>query len=543
MNNKNILPPQKARSLLEAPVFPSRKTKRSLGIPILILLLLVAAAAAAFLFLREPAIEAMAPSVSPSATVYVSVYQETQSPSPSAGVSFEVIKTPKKQSKYIFLMIGDGMGEAQRNLAESFADLNGEKTSLIINSLPVSGKVTTASANASVTDSAASATALSTGHKTNNGMIAVAPDGEELKTIIEQAEDNGLSTGLVTTTSITNATPAAFAAHQKSRGSEADIALDYLDSGVDFFAGGGASFFLPASYSGGGLDAAGRKLASSRKDDTNLVSDFEQAGYVTFIGAQGAAEFSHYIPSAGDKVFASFTNSHMPYAIDAATQRFAAPSLAGMTRTAIQTLQTDDDGFVLMVEGGRIDHACHINDAAGAVFETLSFNDAVEEAYAFYSAHPEETLIIVVADHETGGLKINNDKLDLSHINDIRLSLQDSLQSVYNGDRDAFSDYLADNFGLNSLNPSETSRIKKALNTADKAKPDKGYGSVVARAVADILSDRIGVSWKGTGHTGVPVPLYAVGMRAQDFSGNIDNTDIGRLIFDILSDKTLTDKT
>lgn len=493
------------------------------------LFLLTAITAAVFFFLREPVKQALAPKASISATASVS---PSSSPALSPGVSFEVINTPHKPAKYIFIMIGDGMGKAQRDLAQGYAEYRGEETSLIMNSLPVSGSVKTNSLNAKITDSAAAATAYATGHKTNNGMLSVSPEGEKLKTIMEEAEEKGLSTGLVTTTSITNATPAAFAAHAESRASEADIALDYLDSGVDFFAGGGASYFLPAAYSGG-MDAAGKQLVSLRKDENDLVSDFEEAGYMTFIGADGAAAFENYIPAEGDKVFASFTNSHMPYELDRRTERLGAPGLAEMTDKAISALEYDEDGFVLMVEGGRIDHACHANDPAGAISEALAFNGAVEEAYAFYTEHPGETLIIVLADHETGGLKSEGD-LDFSHIAGVRLSVTERLKPFYTGDRKAFYDYLSLNFGLDDLNPSERARIESAFDFADSKKYKGDYKGSPASIVSAILSKRTEITWAGTGHSDTPVPLYAIGLRAEDFSGNIDNTAVGLLLFDII---------
>lgn len=434
--------------------------------------------------------------------------------------------------KYIFIMIGDGMGEAQRSLAQGYAAYKGGKTPLIMNSLPVTGTVTTNSLNADITDSAAAATAYATGHKTNNGMLSVTPDGQSLKTVIEEAEDKGLSTGLVTTTTLSNATPAAFAAHAQSRASEADIALQYLDSGVDFFAGGGDKYFLPSSYSGGS-DALGVPLASSRGDNRDLVSEFEDAGYKTFIGLQGAQDFAAYVPSAGDKVLASFTNDYTPYELDRTGDGLTVPSLAGMTEKAIETLGSDEDGFVLMVEGGRIDHTCAANDPAGAVNEALAFNDAVQQAYGFYNQHPEETLIIVMGDHETGGLKLGDD-LDLSHIAGVKLSVTERLHVFYTGDRQAYYAYLAANFGLGDLNPSEKQRIEDALDFADSADYAGEYQDSPASVVAAILSKRVGVEWAGKEHTGVPVPLYAVGLGADAFSGDKDNTEIGQILFDAL---------
>ncbi len=487
----------------------------------LLLLSLIAITAAIFLFLREPVRQALAPDAS---------IPPGNSSEPD--ISFSVVDTGQREAKYVFIMIGDGMGGAQRDLAQSYAEYCGEKTPLVMNSLPASGMVTTNSLSG-ITDSAAAATAYAAGCKTNNGMLSMTPEGEELKTIFGEAEEKGLSTGLVTTSRITDATPAAFAAHAKSRTLEADIALDYLDSGVDFFAGGGVSYFLPISYSAGGIDAAGLPMKSLRGDEKDVAAGFIDAGYETFIGLQGAKDFADFVPSPGDKVFASFTNGYMPFELDRKEESLQSPTLAEMTDKAISVLGSDEDGFVLMIEGGRTDHACKANDPAGTIFETLEFNKAVQEAYGFYKRHPDETLVIVVGDHETGGLKIGED-VDLSHVKGLRSSITERINSFYTGDRDAFYRYLSQNFGLWDLNPGEKARIEDALDAADSKDYKGGYEGSPASAVSAILSKRIGVSWAGPGHTGVPVPLYAAGLYAENFSGNIDNTDIGRLLFELI---------
>ncbi len=501
---------------------------------IMLAAVLILVLAAAILLLKGPLdagqshTEASPPASAAAAPSEVAAVTPVATTSPDISISI----LPSKPPKYIFIMIGDGMGKGQRALAQGYAEYKGIKTPLVMNAFPVSGTVTTRSLNADITDSAAAGTALATGHKTNNGMLSVTPEGEALKTIIEEAEDLGFSTGIVTTTSITNATPAAFASHVESRAYDADIALDYLDSGVDFFAGGGNQYFLPSSYSGG-LDAAGALLASGRGDERDLVSEFADAGYKTFIGARGALDFASYVPSAGDKVLASFVNSHMPYELDR-TASLPAPSLETMTQKAVETLAFDSDGFVLMVEGGRIDHACHINDAASAIRETLAFDDAVSAAYDFYTRHPEETLIVVVADHETGGLRFELSDVEFARIDAINVSIQGKVQTAYSGDREAFYSFIAESLGLADLNTRERGIIDEAFDAADKADPEKGYGSVVALAVSDIVSRRVGVKWSDTAHTAASVPLTAVGLNADRFSGKKDNAEIGQLLFDVL---------
>ncbi len=506
--------------------------KKTLGI---LLLILAAMCIIAFILIGPPAQEPAAavhtmPSETPAQT------QASATPIPTVNLEILEPEPNRPAPLYVFIMIGDGMGKNQRQLAQSYySDVLGAGT-LTMDSLPVSGAITTRSLNARITDSAASATAIATGYKTNNGMLSVTPDGKELKTILEEAEEKGLSTGLVTTTNLTNATPAAFAAHESKRTADSKIALDYLVSGVDFFAGGGSAYFLPASHSGG-TDAAGAALKSSRSDGEDPLGRLKENGYLTFIGAQGAADFFEYEPMRGDRVFAAFSNSNMPYEADRVTDNINVPTLSQMTQKAIETLVTDEDGFVLMVEGGRIDHACHINDTKSAVLETLAFDEAVKAAYDFYLTYPEDTLLIVVADHETGGLGFKDGGPKPQYLSGVKASIADRIQKAYKGDREAFYAFIAESLGLGDLNPSERARIDKALKAADKADPKKGYGPVVALAISKVISDRAGVSWSSTGHTDARVPLTAVGYMAEELSQVGDNADLGRFLFDVLSSR------
>ncbi len=505
--------------------------KKLLALLLTLLIVLIVVFALTSNSAKAPETETITATIAESTAATLPPSSSAQEPQ----ISFSVIKSDKP--KYVFLMIGDGMGKAQRQLAESYLEQTGSIKQLIINTFPIAGEMTTNSLNATVTDSAASATALATGHKTNNGMLSVSPDGNKLDTVMELAKEKlGMATGLVTTTRITNATPAAFAAHQESRSDEDIIALDYLNSGVDFFAGGGAQHFLPTSYSGGD-DAAGEPLLSVREDEADLVLDFRAEGYRAFIGAEGAQNFSEYSPAAGDKVLAPLTNSNMPWEIDKLNDSgISAPGLADMTRKAVDTLELDEDGFILMVEGGRIDHACHINDTAGTIFETLAFDDAVDVAYDFYLEHPDETLVIVTADHETGGLELALFGLNFSCITNVKISVQHKLQQAYEGDRDLYYEYIAENLGLDDLNLSERASLEAAFDSADSGISGKEYGgySPPAIAASGIISDRAGVIWETFSHTGIPVPISAIGVKSKEFEGKIDNAKVGQLILHIL---------
>ena len=304
--------------------------------------------------------------------------------------------------KYVFYLIGDGLGASQRQVAEYYLQhQTGSDSKLAMNTLPVAGINTTYSLDTLVTDSAAAGTALSSGVKTNNGYIAMTPDGTKTTTLIEAVQSLGYATGIVTSTRITHATPAAFATHNADRNDENGIAAEYVTSGVDFIAGGGIRNFLPSTYEAADKDPMGSTIKSKREDERDLLAEFTSAGYTVFAGAEGSTDISSYTPQAGDKVFAALTYSHMPYEIDRANADTDLPSLSELTETAVSLLELDGEGFMLMVEGGRIDHACHPNDIAATIYDTLEFDEVVKVALSFYNQHPEETLIIVVGDHET----------------------------------------------------------------------------------------------------------------------------------------------
>lgn len=430
--------------------------------------------------------------------------------------------------RYVFYMIGDGMSSAQRQLSEYYYQQEHKNPNLhlAINSMPVSGIITTQSANTLVTDSAAAGTALATGVKTNNGVIGLTPDGHKLKTLLEGAKAQGRATGLITTTRITHATPATFVAKNQNRNEENEIADEYVHADVDFLVGGGYRHFIQGK-------------ASKRTDKRNLVNEFKHEGYQTFIGKNSTRQFLSYSPKAGDHVLGLFTMSHLPYAVDRIEGQ--TPSLAQMTQKGIDLLSKDKDGFFLMVEGGRIDHAAHANDIAGVIGDTLAFDQAVKTAEAFYQKHPEDTLIVVVGDHETGGLGLGMGKQYFMHLESVeksKESIEDKLQHVYQGDRSAFFAHIADKFGLSDLTQEEQSRIDAAMDFVDAGKEDQhniwgGYDPV-AMSVAHITSRRAGVYWTSYAHTATQVIVSAIGDQDQAFGGYGDNTDVAKKLAKIM---------
>jgi alkaline phosphatase len=292
------------------------------------------------------------------------------------------INSAQQAPKNVILLIGDGMGLAQVCHARFSSS-----EPLSMDSMPTAGFVQTHSADATVTDSAAAGTALATGYKTNNGMISTLPDGKPVRTILEVAEKMGKSTGIVTTVIITDATPAVFGSHVPSRKQQADIAPQYVQEEIEVVLGGGKQFFIPKA-----------QPESKREDGRDLIAEAKSAGYEFVDTREGL------LSAKGKRLLGLFAAGSM-------TTEAPEPSLAEMAEKAISVLSADKDGFFVMIEGGKIDYKCHANDAAGCLKEVLEFDAAVGKALDF-ARKRDDTLVIVTADHETGGMSITGPDKD-----------------------------------------------------------------------------------------------------------------------------------
>ena len=460
--------------------------------------------------------------------------------------------------KYIFYFIGDGMGPAQRQAAQYFhkVETQNPDAKLVMNSLPHSALVTTHADNTLITDSAAAGTAMATGYKTTNAVIAKLPDGRDVKTIAEAAREKGYAVGIATSVRITHATPAAFSAHNMSRSRENEIAIDQVNSGFEYYAGGGYRHFVAKENPQG--------LKSKRKDDRDLVAELKDKGYTTFVGENSRDAFRALTPQKGQKVFAALAYSALAYEIDRRNSLAgpnAMPSLAELTDKGIEVLANQDKPFFFMVEGGKIDWAAHCHDAAATIWDTLAFDDAIAKAFDFYQKHPKETLIIVAADHETGGMAmgISMDSkgyfLKLGELLKVKVSTEDVLSGVYpklykeHQDKSVrqglFFDYLAENFGLTDLTPGERDMLIKAMETEHKNQTlpsaeqiTYGYAfSPTMIAVGHLVSYRARLNWTSYVHTASLVSLSAIGSGAEKFSGFMDNTGIPKTLASIIGVK------
>ena len=427
--------------------------------------------------------------------------------------------------KYVFLFIGDGMSTPQRMVAEEFAAAAGHGA-FAMNRLPYQANTRTRSTDAVITDSAAAGTAIACGVKTANQMIGVGPDGSRVESVAEVAKRRGMKVGVVTTVTIVHATPACFFAHNRNRGAVYQLALDLVASGFDYFAGGG----VYDKYD----DRGDPKY---RGEITDLA---RKAGYT--VTRDDRAAWAALKPGA--KAWSIFGDRGMSFAIDADGSE---PTLAELVAKGVEVLD-GPDGFFIMCEGGKIDYACHANDAATNLRDVLALDDAVKVALKFGERHPAETLVVATGDHETGGLsmgfagiggKFRVEKLAGQKVSVEKFSEQiKGLIRAHDG-KLAFAEVrplVKDLFGLDNLTSAETKALEKALaqdvkyiraKLKDTTAHDVKRRYVVAQAVKNVLNARAGVGWSSSSHTALPTLTTAWGCGADILVGMAENSDLG----------------
>lgn len=495
---------------------------------------------------------------------------ESQASAESTGVE----ETQAGVPKYVFLFIGDGMSYPQVQLTNYYLSasqgqnagtvtVEGEektkldsKNNLTMMSFPIAGSAQTYDSTSFAPDSASTATSIATGKKTWSGSINVSEDfTQTYETIAEKLKaQKDMKIGILSTVNLNHATPAAFYAHQASRSSYYDIGLEMIDSGFDYFAGGGL------------LQPTGKE-----KDKEDLYALAEAAGYKV-VQTQAEAEA---LKAEDGKVIAIdehlADSSAMSYELDRAEEEWA---LADYVEKGIEVLD-NDKGFFMMVEGGKIDWACHANDAASTITDTIALDNAVEKAVEFYNEHPEETLIIVTGDHETGGLtigfagtdydtflknfenqKISYAKYDSDYVSgykenktDFETVMKDvtelfGLQAPAGTDsettqqKDSADQHPeSDNDGALVMTEYEYGQLKAAYETTMSRTGEEAefaqdeyirYGSYepLTVTITHILNNKSGINFGSYAHTGLPVEVLVQGVGAESFDGYYDNTDI-----------------
>ena len=439
------------------------------------------------------------------------------------------------QAKYVFMFIGDGMGPHQVLSTEMYlAELEGKigRKQLLMTTFPYSGQAATFSSSSGITDSAASGTCLATGKKTNNGVIGLAHDSTPVYSVASQLKEQGWGIGIMTTVTIDHATPSAHYAHTPSRNDYYIIGTQLTESNFDFF--GGSGFSSPQD----------KKNPSA----PNLYDLAEQKGYTL---AGGYADAKTKIGSEKLLVVPeerlqdrSRHAGALPYAIDRGDKDL---KLSQLVELAIAQLSTYDR-FFMMAEGGKIDYASHANDGATVLHEVIDFDQAIHVAYRFYEQHPDETLIVVTADHETGGMALGNSDyvLNLKVLANQQCSLDklsDQLSDLHKSEGknlqwEQVKQLIAANTGLYTLvemTKEEDANLQDAfasmMSHQDVVKTlYKDLNALAAKALA-ILNKKSRLGWTSGGHTASAVPIFAIGVGSERFTGWHDNSEIAPLIY------------
>lgn len=452
-----------------------------------------------------------------------------------------------KSAKYVFLFIGDGMGIPQQVATEAFMGKD-----LVMRSFPAVGITTTPAADRFIVDSAAAGTAMSTGQITNVGMIGMAPDKGSVKTVAEMAKESGMKVGIVSSVSIDHATPAAFYAHVPSRSLYHYIDHAIAESGFDYFAGGGLK------------DPKGKKKGINSRGDA--MEAIKMAGYTVIDNRDSFLQLS----KKSGKVLAYNEwlqdSGAMPYAMDSRKNKDI--TLAEFTRKGIELLD-NDKGFFMMVEGGKIDWACHANDAKAAIMDTVAFDEAVREAVAFYKKHPDDTAIIVTGDHECGGMTLGFSGTQYDSHFDVLKAQYVSFQYFTDDVLKLFIKENQGNVSFEALEPTITHYFGLEFSGDEKSNPmvlkeyevaslkdaftqtmlgavvktgldaERLYGGYdpLTVAITHIVNNKAGLAWTSYSHTAVPVMTSAMGVGAESFNRAYHQSEIAKKIMAILGTK------
>lgn len=437
--------------------------------------------------------------------------------------------------RYIFYFIGDGMGMGQVMASQTYNRVAlGNETPLLMMTFPYAGMIETYSASSTVTDSAAAGTALATGHKTRNGMLGMDADSIPVKSMSSVLHDNGWGIALVTTVSPDDATPAAHYAHVPNRGMKNEIDRHAAESGFEFIAG---------SRWGATTDREGKP---------NEVAEYMKQHGVDFVTSIADAR-----DSKSRRVFLysenPFNGNDVGFTIDSIPGMLSLPD---MTAAAINhMLKVSPEKFFMMVEGGNIDHLGHGNDGGSLAVEVHNFNQALAHAYNFYLQHPQETLIVVTADHETGGMAMANrhsgyntftQYIPYQRMSKERFSQQVNrmLEAPEMPSWEQFKEFVKENTGLWGAVPVKERQEKRLLqlyedtfkNKKELADSKTLYASfgALANEVYVILNENMGFGWTTGGHSGNPVPLYAVGEGLEVLGRVHDNTDVAPVLMKLV---------
>ena len=423
--------------------------------------------------------------------------------------------------KNVIILFADGVAATQWELGRYSARVlrnQGFAATDVVFKEGALGLLATSPRDAFVTDSAAAASAMSTGVKVDNFAVSMTPDGKPHRTVMEAAKAAGKKIGLVTTAEIYDASPAAFSVHAKNRREAQSIVDQYFAMEPDVLLGGGSDYFLPKSAPGG-----------KRSDDKDMLAAFAQKGYRI---ARDAQELKN---AKGPKLLGLFAEEDMSFEIDRDPAK--EPSMAEMARAALDALSTSSPkGFVLFVENENTDTAGHYNDAAGVMRALWAFDETLKLALEFRAKAPDDTLIVVTGDHETGGLSATYSRrpgsgearpfagvADLQMLERITMSFGAAAKALGRKPTpEAVDKLIAQHFPGFRIDPD----LREAI--VGQRQLDFNYSYATQNALGRMVARQTGFYWGTAGHTSEPVAVGAIGPGAELFRGYRDNIEFAR---------------
>lgn len=433
-----------------------------------------------------------------------------------AAPDFTAAKADPMKPKNVIIFIGDGMGVGQIEIARHME--YGKEGSLFIESLPNVALVKTYSANKQVTDSAAAGTAIATGVKTYNGAIGVDVNGVEVDSVLDNFQKAGRKVGVISTNTVTDATPAAFTASAADRyAGQPAAARQMLEHEYDVLLGGGLQYFGP-----------------KKQDGVDLLPKYEKVGYTIVKDKDQLAAVK-----GTDKLLGLFNKSYMNYKLDRDDVESNEPSLELMTEKAIDILKQDKDGFFLMVEGARIDHAAHAADVTGVWQEMMEFDRTVQQTVN-WAKDRKDTLIIVLADHETMGLSVT-EPMDIAGLKQVTVSpefMAGKLTKAADGksfEPDSVKAVFKEYAGFEVTDKQVTEFNSHVMSSKGEMKYQFKLGweigsMIAAHYQAGAIDRAVRDNSSTGGHSSNMVPLFATGPGSQYFEGVMNNTDVPKLI-------------
>lgn len=428
----------------------------------------------------------------------------------------------KGKAKNIIFMVSDGMSMGTLSMADHMSHIQRGVSSawveLYEKNMVRRGFMDMASANSIVTDSAAAASSWGCGQRVVNNSVNMAADGTMFTPVMELFKNAGKKTGLVTTTRITHATPAGFIANVANRGMEHEIAVQMLERGADVFMGGGNRFFS----------------GSLRNDNRDLYTEFEKKGYHV---ARSRSELMA-IPSDNNPMIGIFTDEHLPFTVDHVNipeLRENVPTLAEMTDIALKRLH-GSNGFLLQVEGGRVDHGAHANDATGMIFDQLAFDDAIRVALEYIHANPE-TLLVITTDHGNANPGLNGDGDSYNDSNSMFESLTRATRSndlilaeLNRNDTVSRIREVVEHYTTHAITAEQAGILRQAMRR-EYSNLYKKMSSQSA-VMGQILANYTAVNFIGNAHTSDLVELAVMGPGSEAVNGFVKNTDMFTLMLE-----------